>query len=78
MHPDTYVLTDDKLDAGKIGKIVSKPFVQNAGNRGAALCALNHWIKEFGMIDREALLDAVSSHKHAESLMRAIEALDQN
>jgi hypothetical protein len=77
INEDVYVLADDKLETSDLPGIQALPFVQNAGKRGAALSALNHWIEETGMIDRNALLDAVKGHKHAESLMKAIEAMKE-
>ena len=68
-----YILADDKLDTSEYDGIISLPFVKNAGKRGAALSALNKWIKDTGWINKSALLDAVSTHKHAESLNKAIE-----
>lgn len=73
VREDMYVLADNKLETADVPSVKIKPFVQNAGKRGAALSALNQWIKDTGWIERDALLDAVSNHKHAESLIRAIE-----
>jgi hypothetical protein len=73
---NAYVLMDDKLDDKSDPRIKSLPFVQNAGKRGAALCALNHWLKESAAMDPEALMDAVSNHKRAEVLLKAMNALE--
>jgi 2-oxoglutarate ferredoxin oxidoreductase subunit beta len=68
-----YVLADESLKTTDNKQIKFLPFVKNAGKRGAALSALNQWIKDSGWIQKEALLEAVSTHKHAESLQRAID-----
>lgn len=70
-----YVLADESLKTTDNGTIKFLPFVKNAGKRGAALSALNHWIKDSGWIQKGALLEAISTHKHAESLQRAIETV---
>lgn len=69
----SYVLTDDSLDTATNTPVKSLAFIKKAGKRGAALSALNQWIKDSQWIQKEALLEAISTHKHAESLRRAIE-----
>ena len=48
-------------------------FIKNGGKKGAALNALSFWLDKTDFLDKQALLKAVSSHKHAEKLMRAIQ-----
>lgn len=73
VNKDMYVLADDHLDIEGYPGVKTLPLVQSAGKRGAALTALNKWILDTGWIDREALLDAIKNHKHADSLMKAID-----
>jgi pyruvate/2-oxoacid:ferredoxin oxidoreductase beta subunit len=73
VNKTAYVLADDKLDTGDHPSIIKRPLVSNAGKRGAALSALNQWIKDTGLIEKGSLIDAISTHRHAESLIRAIE-----
>ena len=70
-----YVLADENLDLPDEAPIRKLPFVLKAGKRGAALSAIHYWLEETGWFEKEALIDAVSSHKHAESLIRAMNAL---
>ena len=77
INKDMYVLADAKVDSDGIDAVKTNDFTKKAGKRGAALAALNQWIKEEGLIDRNALLEAISSHKHVESLMRALNAMQE-
>lgn len=48
-------------------------FDKNAGKKGATLNALATWLDQTNYLDKKALIKAVSSHKHAENLIKAIQ-----
>ena len=69
---NTQMIIDDKLDFDA-GNLTKGSFIHNAGKKGAALNALSSWIDKTDFLDKQALLKAVSSHKHAEKLYSAIQ-----
>lgn len=56
--------------------INAEPFDFNkmAGKKGAALCAISHWIEESGLMDINALKEAARRHKHSDDFLKAIDA----
>ena len=69
---NTQMIIDDKLDFDA-ENLTKGSFIHNAGKKGAALNALSSWIDKTDFLDKQALLKAVSSHKHAEKLYSAIQ-----
>ncbi len=53
--------------------IISKLFFKNVGKRSIILNAIAHWIDMTNLIPKAALIEAVSSYKHAEILTKVIE-----
>ena len=68
---NTRVFIDDKLEF-ELKNSMKEPFSKNGGKKGAALNALANWIDTTEYLDMEALIKAVSSHKHADKLLKAI------
>jgi pyruvate/2-oxoacid:ferredoxin oxidoreductase beta subunit len=69
---DTLIIAEDNLDV--IAKnLHTKPFSKKVGKRSAILNAISYWITNNNIIPKEALIEAVKSHKHAEILIKAIE-----
>jgi Pyruvate/2-oxoacid:ferredoxin oxidoreductase gamma subunit len=75
--PDVMVFADDKLETGSWPNIIRLPFVQEAGKRGAALSGLSEWIRLSSALELESLVEAIGRHKHAESLLKALFALEK-
>ena len=69
---NTQIIIDDKFEIDS-ENITKAAFIKNGGKKGAALNALSFWLDKTDFLDKQALLKAVSSHKHAEKLMRAIQ-----
>lgn len=70
---NTQIIIDDKLEIDSENTIKAS-FIKNGGKKGAALNALSCWLDKTDFLDKRALLKAVSSHKHAEKLMSAIQS----
>lgn len=73
---NTLLLVDSSLDIERSEGVIYGNFEKVAGRRGAALCALAYWMKDSKTMDLEALKQAVSNHKRAGILLKAIEAAD--
>ena len=69
----TQVIFDDKLELD-LQNSIKGHFTKNGGKKGAALNALSSWIDKTDFLNKEALLKAVNSHKHADKLMNAIQS----
>ena len=69
---NTQIIIDDKFEIDS-ENTTKAAFIKNGGKKGAALNALSFWLDKTDFLDKQALLKAVSSHKHAEKLMRAIQ-----
>ena len=72
MNEDTLIIADDLLSLSSVN-ITSKPFSKKVGKRSAVLNAISHWISETNVIPKEALIEAIKPHKHAELLIKALE-----
>ena len=72
INKKTQVIIDDKLEV-EIENALKGSFDKNAGKKGAALNALATWMKQTDFLDKQALVKAVSSHKHADKLIQAIQ-----
>lgn len=70
---NTQVIFDDKLELD-LQNSIKGHFTKNGGKKGAALNALSSWIDKTDFLNKEALLKAVNSHKHADKLMNAIQS----
>ncbi|HAQ37583.1 MAG TPA: hypothetical protein DCX89_02265 [Saprospirales bacterium] len=77
INKNVLVLADDKLDVSQYPEVISMPFVQEAGKRGAALSGLSEWIRRSGMLELQSLVEAIGKHKHGESLLKALFALEK-
>jgi len=69
---NTRIIIDDNLDLDAKNSTKGS-FIKNAGKKGAALNALSFWLDKTDFLDKQALFHAVSSHKHAEKLLNAIQ-----
>lgn len=77
INKNVMVLADDKLDVSQYPEVIRMPFVQEAGKRGAALSGLSEWIRRSGMLELQSLVEAIGKHKHSESLLKALFALEK-
>ena len=68
----TQLFIDNKLEIDSKNSTKGS-FSKNAGKKGAALNALFSWVDSTDFLEREALLKAISSHKHVEKLLNAIQ-----
>ena len=69
---NTQVIFDDKLELD-LQNSIKGHFTKNGGKKGAALNALSSWIDKTDFLNKEALLKAVNSHKHADKMMNSIQ-----
>ena len=67
------IIADDLLSLTNANNVSSKPFSKKVGKRSAILNAISSWITDTNVIPKEALIDAIKPHKHAELLIKAIE-----
>lgn len=72
INTNTQVVFDYKLEM-ELENSIKGSFLKNAGKKGAALNALATWIEQTDFLDKRALTKAVSSHKHADKLIQAIQ-----
>ena len=72
INKKTQVIIDDKLEV-EFENALKGSFDKNAGKKGAALNALATWMEQTDFLDKQALVKAVSSHKHADKLIQAIQ-----
>lgn len=75
INDDSKVYVDAKVTTEQ--KHETKGFFKVAGKKGAALCAVSHWMKESGALPIEALLKVVENHKHGASLIDAINSAEK-
>lgn len=68
-----FLIIDSNLETPTSAKVISGDFRRLAGNKGAALCAIAHWIALEDAIPSAALLDAVKGLKHEDKMVQAIE-----
>jgi len=72
---NTQVFVDAKLATETTFEV--KPFFKVAGKKGAALSAVSHWMRESGALPIASLLKVVENHKHATSLIDAINSAEK-
>ena len=73
---NTHVFIDEKLEVD-IENYTKGSFFKNGGKKGAALSAVSHWMRESGALPIESLLKVVENHKHAASLIDAINSAEK-
>ena len=71
---DSILIIDSSLKTEEFPGAIYGDFVKYAGKRGAALAALAYWIEKYKKLDLDALKKAVSTHKYADILLKAIDA----
>lgn len=72
MNDDTMIIADDSISLSA-DTISSKSFSKKVGKRSAVLSAISYWISATNVIPKEALIEAIKPHKHADLLIKAIE-----
>ncbi len=70
---DTTVFLDKELKIPQGKETVVANYRKLAGAKGAALCAIAHWIAKSRVLSMEALLEVAKSHRHADKLIPTIE-----
>lgn len=67
-------IADQSLELPKNGaEVITKPFRDKAGGKGAALSGLTYWLKKVGIFPLEALVRAAETSKHSDALKESIE-----
>lgn len=72
MNNGTMIIADDLLSLSS-STTLSKPFSKKVGKRSAVLNAISLWISESNVIPKEALIEAIKPHKHADLLIKAVD-----
>ena len=72
IRPHTQLIVDEKLSIHSKNALTGA-FERNVGKKSAALNALSNWLDHTDLLDKQALVTAVSSHKYADKLIKAIE-----
>lgn len=67
------LIVDENLEIN-FEHTINGPYNKIASKKGAALNALSSWIDKTDFLDKQALIKAISSHKHADKLMNAIQS----
>ncbi len=71
---DTRILLDATLNwPNAPGPVATLPFRKTAGGKGAALCAIAHWLRQDNLLPVEALQQAATQHKLADRFLEIIE-----
>lgn len=73
INSDTLIIADDIISISDVKNLSSKPFSKKAGKRSAILSAISFWISNSTVLPKEALINAIKPHKHAEYLLKAID-----
>jgi pyruvate/2-oxoacid:ferredoxin oxidoreductase beta subunit/Pyruvate/2-oxoacid:ferredoxin oxidoreductase gamma subunit len=66
---DTWLIADESLAEDDFKRVEYKKFQKSSGKKGAALRAVFHWVESKGLLEKEALEEAVTRHKYADSLL---------
>lgn len=75
MSDHTTLYVDEKVDTSGMGNSLS--FTKVAGKKGAALCAVAHWMQDKKLLEKESLQKVVEKHKYADSLNQAIKSAER-
>lgn len=71
------LIVDSQINVPYDMPLLRGNFRELAGGKGAALCAMAFWLKKSKALPLEALHQVIQGHRHAESLLAALEPLEK-